>query len=324
VTLILTRLDIQALMEAPDWLDAVEQGFRALAEGKAESPTPMHLQMEGGAFHAKGASLRSGRPCIAVKLNGNFPENPTLRALPTIQGAVLLCDGIDGRLLAILDSGEVTLRRTAAASALAARLLARRNSQSLMICGCGEQGLAHFEALRGLFPIRSCFAWDKDPGKAEAMAKRFDGVEAVSELAKAAQMSEIIVTCTSSGQAFLEDHHISPGTFIAAVGADSPAKSEIAPGLMARARIVVDSLDQCAAMGDLRLAIAAGTMGRNDVHAELAQIVTGARQGRTSDEEIFLFDSTGTAIADVASAAFVHQRAIAHGGFPLVALDSRR
>ena len=124
-TMILTRPDICRVMKSADYLEAVEQAFKAAATGKAYSPQPMHLPMERGGFHAKGASISLDRNYVAVKVNGNFPGNPQELGLPTIQGAIILSDGRDGTLLAILDSIEVTLRRTAAASALAARLLAR-------------------------------------------------------------------------------------------------------------------------------------------------------------------------------------------------------
>src|SRR5687767_3648639 len=127
-TLVLSRRDIAQLMTQADWLEAVERGFRAGAEGRAEAPAPLHIRSALGGFHAKGASLsldEPGRSFVALKLNGNFPGNPTLNGLPTVQGALILCDASNGALLAVMDSIEITLRRTAAASALAARLLAR-------------------------------------------------------------------------------------------------------------------------------------------------------------------------------------------------------
>lgn len=112
-TLILTRAEIGRLMQPADWLEAVETGFRAAAAGEAASPPPMALDGSGGTFHAKGATIQLGRHYAALKLNGNFPDNPSATGLPTIQGAVLLCDGETGALLAVMDSIEVTLRRTA-------------------------------------------------------------------------------------------------------------------------------------------------------------------------------------------------------------------
>ncbi|MGQ0660903.1 ornithine cyclodeaminase family protein [Sphingosinicella sp.] len=306
-TLILTRHDVAALMDRAAWLEAVETGFRAVAAGKAAAPPPMAIEGLGGIFHAKGASLALDRHYVALKLNGNFPGNPA-RGLPTIQGALLLCDGETGALLAIMDSIEVTLRRTAAASALAARFLARADSSALLICGCGAQGLAHIEALRDVLPVREVLTWDRDPEQARALAKQTGGA-AITDLVAAARRSDVIVTCTTAGAPFLDSSCAAPGGFIAAVGADSPQKSEIAPNLMARANIVTDLTDQAAAMGDLHHAIATGAMTRERVHAELAELVTGGKPGRSAPDELWLFDSTGTALQDVVAAAAIYARA---------------
>jgi alanine dehydrogenase len=311
-TLILKRADVAALMAPADWLQAVETGFRAAAAGAAHAPSPMAIAGTGGAFHAKGASLQLGRTHVALKLNGNFPDNPAARGLPTIQGAILLCDGETGSLLAIIDSIEVTLRRTAAATALAARFLARPDSAAILICGCGAQGRAHLAALRDVLPLRQCFAWDRDPDRAREFAADLSepalSVEAVGSLA-AARRSDVVATCTTARIPFLDAGHVRPGTFVAAVGADSPEKSEVTPALMAKALVVTDLTDQCAAMGDLRHAIHAGAMGCDDVHAELAELVAGRKAGRTSGDEVTLFDSTGTALQDVAAAALIYERA---------------
>ncbi len=314
-TLVLARREISSLMAPADWLAAVEEGFRAAAEGRAHAPPPMHVDGGGGAFHAKGASLRLGTLHVALKFNGNFPANPAVHGLPTIQGAVLLCDGETGSLLAIMDSIEITLRRTAAATALAARYLARPDSATILVCGCGEQGAAQLAALRDLLPLRRLLAWDRDRDRAEAFARAAGGLEAaaVPDLASAARASDVIVTCTTAREPFLDTDMVRPGAFVAAVGADSPAKSEIAPALMARARVVADVVDQCAEMGDLRHALAAGAMRREDVHAELAELASGAKAGRTADDEVTLFDSTGTALQDVAAAVRINERARGRG-----------
>jgi len=304
----LSRRDVAALLEPAAWLDAVETGFRAAAEGNAHAPPPMTLAGQSGAFHAKGASLRLDRLYVALKLNGNFPGNPQMRNLPTIQGAILLCDGETGALLAIMDSIEVTLRRTAAASALAARFLARPDSATILVCGCGEQGRAQLAALRHVLPLRRALAWDRDREVAQRFADEAGG-EAVVDLEAAAGASDVIVACTTARVPYLGARHVKPGTFVAAVGADSPEKSEIEPALMAGALVVADVLDQCAVMGDLHQAIAAGVMDRRAVHAELAELVRGQKPGRTSEEQITLFDSTGTALQDVASAASIYERA---------------
>jgi ornithine cyclodeaminase/alanine dehydrogenase-like protein (mu-crystallin family) len=307
---VISRRELASLMDPDAYLAAVEAAFRAHAEGRADVPPPMHIPMEAGGFHAKGALVALDRPYVAVKVNSNFPGNPA-RGLPTIQGAVLLFSGKDGRLLAILDSIEITAKRTAAASALAARHLARQDSSTIAICGCGEQGRAQLAAISRVMPLKRVVAWDIDAAKAERFARDTPRLEAraTPDLAGATRGADIIVTATSSKAAFLTRGHVSPGTFIAAIGADNPHKSEIAPQLMAHAKVVADLVSQGEAMGDLHHAIEAGAMTAAQVHAELGEIVTGCKPGRTDATEITLFDSTGVAIQDVAAAAWAYERA---------------
>lgn len=318
MTLLLSRADIAGLMRPSDYLDAVETGFRAGQSGSATAPAPMALAGEGGGFHAKGAGLRAGRHYVALKLNANFPGNPPAR--PTIQGAILLCDGDNGDLLAVIDSIEVTLRRTAAATALAARRLARPDSHTLLVCGCGAQGAAQLEALAEVLPLRRVFAWDRDAGRAETVAAAARGLgldaAAVTGLAEAAPASDVIVACTTALEPYLMPAHVRPGGFVAAVGADSPEKSELHPDLMGRARVVVDKLGQCLEMGDLRHAVRAGALRAEDVHGELGAILAGAAPGRSREDELFVFDSTGTALQDVAAASAIYERACRRGSYP--------
>ncbi len=312
-TLIITRRDIVEAMTTSDFLSAVDKAFRAVALRTAHSPLPMHIPTSRGGFHAKGASISLEREYVAVKVNGNFPGNPAELGLPTIQGAIILSDGSNGALLAILDSMEVTLRRTAAASALAAQQLARPESRTLLICGAGEQGGAHATALRDVLPIEHCLIWDRDQGVAESLAARLSGdptftPTAVGDLEAAAISADVIACCTSATEPFLDVRLVKPGTFIAAVGADNPDKSEITPSLMAASTVVTDIVQQCVEMGDLHHAIAAGCMTAEGVHAELGEVLVGAKSGRRSGEEIIIFDSTGTGLQDVAVAAAIYER----------------
>jgi ornithine cyclodeaminase/alanine dehydrogenase-like protein (mu-crystallin family) len=314
-TVVLTRPDIAALMTREDYLRAAEIAFRALASGAAAAPLPLHLHGDGGGFHIKGASLGGDRHLVAIKLNGNFPGNLQRFGLPTIQGAVLLADARNGSLLAVMDSIEITLQRTAAASALAARHLARLGSSRVAVCGCGEQGRAQLAALASVFKLEGASAWDRDFDRAQVYADEMAGclgiaVRATENLEAATSDADIIVTCTTATAWFLGAAHVRPGTFIAAIGADNAEKNEIAPELMARSRIVVDVLDQCLSMGDLHHAVDAGVVTAADVCADLGQIVTGKAKGRLNASEIWIFDSTGTAAQDVACAAQVYARAL--------------
>jgi len=318
-TLVLTRADIAGLMTLADYHLAADEAFKAQAQGRAHAPPPLHIPVDAGGFHAKGARLRTERgDFAAVKLNGNFPGNPKHNGLPTIQGAIILSDAANGCLLAIMDSIEVTLRRTAAASALAAHHLARKHAATLTICGAGEQGRAQLEALAGQLTLTHVFVWDISRPAAERFAKDMAPktgltIESVENLAPATRRSDVIVTCTTARAPFLDVDHVRPGAFIAAVGADSHDKSELSPALMARGRVVVDVPEQCLAIGDLHHAVEAGAMNAADVHATLAEVVTGRRPGRVAEDDITIFDSTGTATQDVAAAVRIFERAKARG-----------
>lgn len=321
-TLLLDRSTIAELMRPADYLAAVERGLIAGHCGTGHSPPPLHIPVPGGGFHAKGALLAEGRSVVALKLNGNFPGNPDRTGLPTIQGAVLLCDADNGRLLAILDSIEITLRRTAAASALAARHLARSDARTLAVIGCGGQAAAQIEAICDVLPIATIKVWDRDSARAEALSASCDRpCQAVTTLEQAVAAADIVVTCTTATTPFLRPEHLAPGAFIAAVGADSAAKCELDPTLMAAGQVVVDSLDQCLHMGDLRHAVAAGAMRADAVHGELGAVLAGERSGRRENSETWIFDSTGTALQDVASAAAIYERALANGAGREVALS---
>jgi alanine dehydrogenase len=310
--LILSQRDLREVMRFADYVEAVAEGFQLLAERRCESPVPTEIPVLHGTFHIKAGSLPRGAGYVAVKINGNFPGNRARHGLPTIQGAVFLADASNGRPLALLDSTEITLQRTGAATAVAARYLARPDSATATICGCGEQGRIQLTALRHVLDLRRASAWDLDPAVSRAFATRMAAetgmeVKPVSCLDEETRASDVIVTCTTSREPFLGIEDVRPGTFVAAVGADNPAKSEIKPELMASATVVVDVLKQAVFMGDVNHAIRAGTMTAEDVHAELGSLVSGDKPGRRNADEITIFDSTGTGIQDVAAAARAYE-----------------
>ena len=318
-TLVLSRHDVRRLMSMDECIDAVETAFRDHALGRSISPGILGSHVPGGGFHVKTAGLVADRQSVFVaKVNANFPGNPSRFGLPTIQGVIVMYDAINGRPLAILDSIEITSIRTAAASAVAARHLARGDAATATVCGCGEQGRSQVRALTRVRPIRQVLAFDTDFAKAERYAQELSdeldvGITPVGELGTKTRRSDIWVTCTTSRRWFVGREHVAPGSLVLAVGADNEEKQEIEPALLAESTVVTDVLDQCAAIGDLHHALELGEMRREDVHAELADVVSGRRPGRQRDDEIIVFDSTGTALQDVAAARLVYERAVATG-----------
>jgi alanine dehydrogenase len=329
-TLVLTRNDVRTLMSIDECIVAVEDAFREHAAGRSIAPGVLGTHVANGGFHVKTAGLAGAiqrHPMFVAKVNANFPGNPAQHGLATIQGVIILFDAGDGRPLAVLDSIEITSVRTAAASAVAALHLARRHAAIVTVCGCGEQGRSQLRALVRVRPIRRVFAFDVDFGKAEAYATELSGeldldIRPVRALGRGTRRSDIWVTCTPSRRWFVGREHVAPGALVLAVGADNHDKQEIEPELLAASTVVVDVLEQCAALGDLHHALESGVMRRENVHAELADVVSGKRPGRVADDQTIVFDSTGTALEDVAAAQLVYRRALATAAGTLFDLGS--
>ena len=314
-TRLLTRRDVASLLDLDECIAAVEEAFRRLGEGRVPAPGILGFPAEGGGFHIKAAGLSLSRPWFAAKINGNFSQNRERFGLPSIQGVVLLCDGENGYPLALLDSIEITIRRTGAATAVAAKSLAREDARVVMICGCGNQGRIQLEALSRVRALEAAYAFDSDPERAAEFAREMSsklGIPVTTARAPgpAARRSDIVVTCTPSRKPLLGAEDLAPGTFLAAVGSDSAEKQELDPAILATAKVVADSLDQCAEIGELHHALASRAIERSGVYAELAELCAGRKPGRVTAEEVTLFDSTGTALEDVAAAVVAYEKAV--------------
>ena len=323
----LTRRDVRDLLEVDACIAAVEEAFRLHGAGRADPPGVLGIPVPEGGFHIKAGVLQLSRTYFAAKINANFPANPTRHGLPTIQGVIVLADAERGTLLALIESGEITALRTAAATAVAAKHLALPESRSATIVGCGVQGRAQLRALSRVRRLEAVHACDQDPARAEAYARQLAAelgvtVRAAPDVAPVARVSDIVVTCTPARRPVLGRDDVAPGAFIAAVGADHPEKQELDPALVAGSTLVVDVLEQAATLGDLHHALAAGVVTRDHVHAELGEVVAGRKPGRRSPQETIVFDSTGMALQDVAAAAAVYERAVQAGRGRPVPLDA--
>ncbi|HKD82400.1 MAG TPA: ornithine cyclodeaminase family protein [Candidatus Angelobacter sp.] len=317
-TLLLNRADVAALLTLEECITAVENAFREHSLGRTEAPRVLGMPSIDGGFHIKAALLNVSSPYFAAKLNGNFFRNSELFGMPNIQGVLVLCDARNGFPLAVMDSIEITILRTGAATAVAAKYLARPDSRAVTICGCGNQGRVQLRALSKVLPIRRVYAFDVNGDQAHKLASELSkelpiDIEPVSDLSAALHESDVCVTCTPARKFFLSKSDVAPGTFIAGVGADNHDKQELDPRLLASGKVVADIREQCAEIGDLHHAVDEGVMSLDDVYAELGEIVAGLKPGRASKEEITIFDSTGTALQDVAAAAVVYERAVKLG-----------
>ena len=311
-TLLLRRSDVESLLTVGECIDALEQAFRSQGEGKIPDSEILGMRSTNGGLHVKAGFLPAAQNYFVAKLNCNFPDNGSRFGLPTIQGIIFIADADNGCPLALLDSIDITIKRTAAATAIAAKYLARKNSAIATICGCGVQGRAHLAAIRLVIPLERVYVFDVDESAARKFVNETSSeldAALVRDLANAVSKSDVIITCTPSREFFLRKQDVKSGTFIAAVGADDAHKQEIDPAIMTSAKVVTDSVNQCCTLGDTHHAISKGLMSKEDVYGELCEIIAGKKPGRVNPDETIVFDSTGIAMEDAVAAVVVYEKA---------------
>jgi len=322
-TILLSRSEVAGLITHEECITAVEEAFRLHAVGEAAAPGILGTHAANGGFHVKTGILGQVRSYYVAKVNANFPSNMSRYGLPTIQGVIVVADAENGNMLALMDSIEITIIRTGAATAVAAKYLSRHDAKTAVIFGCGNQGRISLRMLMKIRALENIVVHDVNRSAAEKLCKElrveFPVKFSIAEdIGAAVGKSDICITCTPSTTPFLKSEWIRNGTFIAAVGADAPDKQELESSMLPSAKVVVDIVDQCAMGGELYHAIEAGLMIRGDVYAELGEIISGRKQGRTSSEETFVFDSTGMALQDVAAASLVYENAVRSGAGTIV------
>lgn len=318
-TIILTRSKIVDLIDLDEYIDTIENAFLMYAKGKGTGIGMLHADVADGIeFHIKSGGITLEKSYFALKVNGSSFQNRTTYNLPNIMGAIILFDGDTIFPLAVLDSIEITIRRTGAATAVAAKYLAKKDSETACIVGYGTQGKIQLTCLSRVLPLKQAFATgrNKDAGGAyaETMSRELGiPVTFIPDIDEAVSRSDVVITATPAKNPLFDASAPRPGTFIAAVGADSPDKQELDPALLGRGIVICDITDQCARVGELHHAVDAGVMTVDRVRGELGDVIAGKTPGRTDDNEIIVFDSTGTAIQDASAAAIVYEKALATG-----------
>jgi ornithine cyclodeaminase len=250
---------------------------------------------------------------IGVKTVTVFPGNAA-RGLPSVMGVYLLLDGATGAPLALIDGVALTLRRTAAASALAASYLARPDAWRLVMVGAGALAPHLVRAHAAARPIREVAIWNRSPARAEALAADLAGepfaAAATANLAEAVAGADIVSCATLSHQPLVRGEWLRPGTHLDLVGGFTPAMREADDETVRRARLFVDTRDGALKeAGDIVQPLRAGLIGERDVEADLFELCRGERPGRSGADEITLFKSVGTALEDLAAAELVYDRA---------------
>ncbi len=305
---VINEAEIRAAIKEPEALESAEKAFRAMAEGGLVLPPPMGLEVPDapGEVHVKSAYLKGSR-IFAVKIASGFYGNVE-RGLPTGSGLILVFDATTGFPLVLLaDNAYLTDLRTAAAGALAARLLAPETIESVAMLGTGVQGRFQLRAISRVRRWERTTAWSPDTDQlvqycADMEEELSIPFRAASDAEEAVRGADLVVTATPSREPLFGAAALEPHATVIAVGSDGPDKRELATETLARAdKIVVDRLSQCVALGELHHGVEEGVVAAESVHAELGEVLVGAKTGREGSE-LIICDLTGVGAQDAAIA----------------------
>jgi ornithine cyclodeaminase len=310
----LVPLDVAAI-------DCVESAFASLATEPVVMPPILRLDLEDrhGEVDVKAAYVPR-LDSFAIKVSPGFFDNPSL-GLPSVSALMLVLSAKTGQTEAVLlDNGSLTSVRTAAAGAVAARWLAKRDSRRAALIGAGEQARLQLRALTLVREIEEVAIWARNTVRARALATELERslglrCKVAPDVHTALAEADVAITSTPSREPLVSARDFHPGLHVTAMGSDAEHKNEIAPAAIAAARYIGDCIAQTRVLGELHHAIAAGTVARDATFTELGKVVTGRATGRASDSDITICDLTGTGVQDtaIATLAFMRARASSRG-----------
>jgi ornithine cyclodeaminase/alanine dehydrogenase-like protein (mu-crystallin family) len=312
--LVLSHADVEALLPMADCIAVLDEAMRALSRGEYFQPLRMKAVPENApsrmvfmpALRRAGAKLWSNKQIVVT------PDNAK-RGLDSHQGAVLLHDGETGELLAAVHAGAITAIRTAAASAVATRALARKDACVVAILGTGVQGRAHLDAMRCILPQASFRVWSRNRAHAETIAGP-SGVSVAHTIAAACDGADVICAVTAAREPILSPATIPLGCHVNAAGSSIATTRELDGAAMAAGSLFVDRRESTInESGDYLLALREGAIGPDHIRAEIGDVLLGRHPGRTSVEEITIYKSLGVAVQDLAAADVVFRRARERG-----------
>lgn len=317
MALVISRREVESLLEMKDCIDAVEKAFRELAEGRAVMPQRAVIPVteKKGVFLGMPAFIGGDMNALGLKLVTVYPENPAKHDLPTVLGTLLLCDPATGKAEAIMDAGYLTAVRTGAASGVATKYLAREDSRTCVVFGAGVQAAKQLEAIHLVRPLEKAWVIDIDDAAARSFAERMSAelgleIEVTKAIDDVVPAADIVVTASSSPDPVFDGHLLRPGTHINNIGSHSPAARELDTTTVVRSKFVADLKEaNLAEAGDILIPIREGAVTEDHIHASLGEIIIGTKPGRESDDEITVFKSCGLAIQDVSTAQVVYAAA---------------
>ena len=314
--LVLTDAQVDDLIAYDEAIEVVEAAFSDFARGRASMPAKVYLDFARYHGDLRAMPAAMGDRYAGVKLVNSHGENPS-KGLPSVVGTYVLFSQETGMPLCLMAATTLTAIRTGAATGVATRHLAREDSVSVGLLGAGVQAPHQLRAVSRVRPIEAVLVWgpEADRARTEAtvarMKREFGDLEiAIAGSAAEAAAADILCTTTPSRAPLFPADALPPGAHVNAVGADGPGKQELDPEILRRARVVVDEMDQAVHGGEVNVALRTNAISRDHIAGTLGEVVTGAIPGRTSAEEITVFDSTGLAIQDIAVAIGVYERAM--------------
>jgi ornithine cyclodeaminase len=319
---ILDAARVREVLPMADCIDAMATAMRGTSDGSIDVPlrTVMPLADGSGSFLAMpGAAIASG--VYGAKLVSFLPGNPA-QGRPAVQGCVVLFERATGAPIALLDGAEITALRTAAASGLATRELARSDATTLGIFGYGVQAVAHLEAIRCVREIREVRVWGRNPASTREFAAQHTArlrgttVVAVDSAAEAAAC-DVVCVVTGAHEPVIRGSWVQPGAHVNLVGAHTATTREADTALVARARVYVDSrVSARSEAGDLLIPLHEGAIGANHVVGEIGEVLLGRVPGRRDDREITVYKSLGLVAQDLIAAqrAFERHRELTRAG----------
>jgi ornithine cyclodeaminase/alanine dehydrogenase-like protein (mu-crystallin family) len=315
-TLVLSHDEVVDLLPMKECIAVMRDALIALAAGKVHQPLRTIIRPPGaaGVIGLMPSYMSGERAAFGLKAICVMPGNPA-KGMDAHQGAVLLFSAGSGELLAMMNASAITAIRTAAASGVATDLLARKDAGELAIIGSGVEARSHLTAMAQVRALRRCRIASLRTERARRFAEEMKHVfsfpiEAVAGVEEALDGADLIVTATSAKEPIVQREWIAPGAHLNVVGACTPRAREVDSATMAASSLFVDSRESTFnESGDYLLALANGAIGADHIRAELGEVLTGERPGRTSLEEITLFKSLGIGIEDLAAAEYLYRKA---------------
>ena len=318
MVLLLTRQDVISVLTMKDCIDVMEKAFAEMANGTAVLPLRIGIRPPGGLALYMPAYLREMN-ALACKVVSVYKDNPTKFDMPTTIGKVLLQDSASGDVKCIMDGGYLTAVRTGAVSGLATKLLARKDPRQVVaIFGAGVQAKMQLWAMAESRDVSEAIVYDKMEGASEKFVEEMGRklgmrIEAAHDPESLLE-ADLICTATSSSTPLFDGSMVLPGTHVNGIGSHSPNARELDTALVKRSLFIADSREACLSeAGDIMIPIQEGSITADHIHADLGEIVTGKKTGRTKDDQITLFKSNGLAIQDAATAKLVYDRAVEKG-----------